>query len=109
MCKKPTSVSHSSTASEIISLDSGLRMDGLLAPDLWDVLIAVLCSSNSTKTPTSPAAGNCSRNHKFAEDFGDLITADHKVLCEGRESPNSHRYAVVVQDIATQWIESYLC
>ena len=28
MCKKQTSVSHSSTESEIISLDAGLRLDG---------------------------------------------------------------------------------
>ena len=35
MCKKQTSVSHSSTESEIISLDAGLRMDGSLALDLW--------------------------------------------------------------------------
>ena len=31
MCKKQTSVSHSSTESEIISLDTGLRLDGLPA------------------------------------------------------------------------------
>ena len=30
------------------------------------------------------------------ENFGDLITAD--------ESRNNHRYAVVVQDLATQWL-----
>ena len=30
-----------------------------------------------------------------AEHFGDLITADHKVLSEGCESRNNHRYAVV--------------
>ena len=42
-----------------------------------------------------------------AENFGDLITADHKVLSEGCESRNNHRYAVVVQDLATQWIQSY--
>ena len=30
MCKKQTSVSHSSTESEIVSLDAGLRMDDLL-------------------------------------------------------------------------------
>ena len=58
------SASHSSTDSEIISLDAGLRMDGLLALDLWDVVIEVSRSSNNTKTPTNPAAGNCSRNHK---------------------------------------------
>ena len=31
MCKKQTAVSHSSTESEIISLDAGLRMDGIPA------------------------------------------------------------------------------
>ena len=35
------------------------------------------------------------------------VIADHKVLSEGWESRNSHRYAVVVQDSATQWIQSY--
>ena len=37
-----------------------------------------------------------------AQIFGDLITADHKVLSEGCDSRNNHRYAVVVQDLATQ-------
>ena len=44
-----------------------------------------------------------------AENVGDLITADHKVLSENCESRNNHRYAVVVQDLATQWIQSYPC
>ena len=43
-----------------------------------------------------------------AEILGDLITAEHKILSEERESRNSHRYAVV-QDLATQWIQSYPC
>ena len=42
-----------------------------------------------------------------AENFGDLITADHKVLSDNCESRNNHRYAVVVQDLATQWIQAY--
>ena len=44
-----------------------------------------------------------------AENFGDLITADHKILREESESRNNHRYAVVVQDLATQWVQSYPC
>ena len=32
MCKKQTPVSHCSTESETISLNAGLRIDGLLAP-----------------------------------------------------------------------------
>ena len=42
MCKKQTSVSHSSTESEIISVDTGLRIDGLLALELWDLIVSVL-------------------------------------------------------------------
>ena len=41
MCKKQTSVSHCSTQSEIISLDAELRMDGLPALDLWEIVIEV--------------------------------------------------------------------
>ena len=46
MCKKQTSVSHSSTESEIISLDAGLRLDGIPALDLWDLIVAVLGNTN---------------------------------------------------------------
>ena len=42
-----------------------------------------------------------------AEIFGDLTTTDHEVLGEGCEPRHNHRYAVVVQDLATQWIQSY--
>ena len=44
-----------------------------------------------------------------ADNFGDLITADHKVLSDNCDSRNNHRYAVVVQDLATQWIQAYPC
>ena len=44
-----------------------------------------------------------------AENFGDLITSGHNVLSEGCESRNKHRFAVVVQDLVTQWIQSYPC
>ena len=43
------------------------------------------------------------------KNFGDLITADHKVLSEDCEFRNNHQYAVVVQDLATQCIESNPC
>ena len=44
-----------------------------------------------------------------AENFGDLITAGHKILSAGCESRNNHRNAIVVQDLAAQWIQSYPC
>ena len=41
--------------------------------------------------------------------FGDLITNYQKILGGVCESRNNHRHAVVVQDLATQWIQSYPC
>ena len=59
MCKKQTSVSHSSTESEIISLDTGLRLDGLPALELWDLIVSVLGNvprvSDSTGKPVIDA------------------------------------------------------
>ena len=44
-----------------------------------------------------------------AESSGDLIIADHNFLSEESESRNNLRHAVVVQDLATRWIQSYPC
>ena len=52
MCKKQTSVSHSSTESEIISLVAGLRLDGLPALELLDLIVSVL--GNMTQTTERP-------------------------------------------------------
>ena len=52
MFKKQTSVSRSSTESEIISLDTGLRLDGLLALELWDLIVSVF--GNMTQTTERP-------------------------------------------------------
>ena len=55
MCKKQTSVSHSSTESEIISLDTGLRFDGIPVLDLWDLIVSVLGNTIQTcERPESP-------------------------------------------------------
>ena len=48
MCKKQTSVAHITTESEIISLDAGLRLDGIPALDLWDLIVAVLGNTNQS-------------------------------------------------------------
>ena len=61
MCKKQTAVSHSSTESEIISLDTGLRLNGLPALELWDLIDSVL--------------GNVSR---VSDRFGKPESDDHK-------------------------------
>ena len=62
MCKKQTSVSHSSTESEIISLDARLRLDGIPALGLWDLIVEVL--------------GNTNQSHK---EQGDLLKNNREV------------------------------
>ena len=52
MCNKQTSVSHSSTDSETISLDAGLRSDGIPALDLWDLIVFVLGNTNQNHDRT---------------------------------------------------------
>ena len=62
-----------------------------------------------TKITRAPCRRRIGRVVPRAANFGDLIIADHKLLSEGCESRNNQRYAVVVQDLATQWIQSYPC
>ena len=61
MCRKQTSVSHSSTESEVTSLDAGLRIDGISSLDLWHLVFEVLHSSENipvreTRGETKPTA-----------------------------------------------------
>ena len=46
---------------------------------------------------------NRKRSILWSEKYGDLTTTEHKILNKRRESRNNHRYAVVVQVLATQW------
>ena len=69
MCKKQTAVSHSSTESEIISLDAGLRLDGIPALDLRDLIVSVL--------------GNTTQNHDRTErpvvSSGEISSPPHTI------------------------------
>ena len=57
-CKKQTSVSHSSTEAEIISLDAGLRMDGIHALTLLDLVIEMFHSvPNKIEQPKEELRG----------------------------------------------------
>ena len=60
-----------------------------------------------TKITRAPCTRRNGEAVPRAEKFGDLIAADHKVLSDNCESRNNHRYAVVVQDLATQWFQAY--
>ena len=66
-------------------------------------------SVKRTKITRAPCRRRNGEAVPRAVNFGDLITADHKVLSDNCESRNNHRYAVVVQDLATQWIQAFPC
>ena len=63
MCKKQTSVSHSSTESKIISLDAGLRLDGFHALDLWDLTVSVLGNTTQNHDRTGQPVVNGDKDH----------------------------------------------
>ena len=63
ICKKQTSVSHSSTESEIISLDAGLRLDGIPALDSWDLTVTVLGNHESEPKRTEVYHDTSGQNH----------------------------------------------
>ena len=64
MCKKRTAVSHSSTESEIISLDPGLRLDGLLALELWDLIVSVLGKISRVSDGSGQPDNDVHKRHK---------------------------------------------
>ena len=64
MCKKQTAVSHSSTESEIISLDTGLRLDGLPALELWDLIVSVLGNVSRVSDRSGIPESDDHKHHK---------------------------------------------
>ena len=64
MCKKQPAVSHSSTEAEIISLDTGLRLDGLSALELWDLIVSVLGNVSRVSDRSGQPENNVHKRHK---------------------------------------------
>ena len=64
MCKKQTAVSHSSTESEIISLDTGLRLDGLPALELWDLIVSVFGNVSRVSDRSGQPDNDVHKHHK---------------------------------------------
>ena len=64
MCKKQTAVSHSSTESDINSLDTGLRLDGLPALELWDLIVSVFGSVSQISDRTGRPVNDVKKHQK---------------------------------------------
>ena len=76
MCKKQTSVSHCSTESEIISLDAGLRTDGIPALDLSDLILAVLHGNTYQNDQVRGDPKKSPTRKKIHGKIGDLNNVD---------------------------------
>ena len=68
MCKKQTAVSHSSTESEIISLNTGLRLDGLPALELWDLIVSVFRSVSQISDRSGQPDNDVNKSQKISKE-----------------------------------------
>ena len=74
MCKKQTAVSHSSTESEIISLDTGL---GLPALELWDLIVSVLGNVSRVSDRSGQPDNDVHKRHKSQKKIDVMEDIDY--------------------------------
>ena len=90
MCKKQTSVLHSSTESEIISLDAGLRLDGIPALGLWDLIVSVL--RNTIQTHEGPGRPVVSDKNQRSQGTTNVL---NHIDCVASNVQSSHQEALL--------------
>ena len=76
MCKKQTAVSHSSTESEIISLDTGLRLDGLPALELWDLIVSVFGNISHVSDRSGQPDNDVHKHHESHNNIDAINDID---------------------------------
>ena len=87
MCKKQTAVSHSSTESEIISLDAGLRLDGIPALDLWDLTVLVFGNTNQNHDRTEQPVVGSNTSHAPSQQSRGMINVLNNIVCVSLKRP----------------------
>ena len=85
MCKKQTSVSHSSTESETISLDTGLRLDGLPV-ELWDLIVSVFGNISHISDRTGQPVNGKNKFHDKIDAMKDIDSVFSNVQSASREA-----------------------
>ena len=94
----PAHISHDSDSERPAKVETKSRKHSFETRFPKDRNCDVFLRTETTRAPCRRRTGEALPR---AEKFRDLVTTDHKVLNEGSESRNNHRYAVVVQDLAT--------
>ena len=93
MCKKQTSVSHSSTESEIISLDTGLRLDGLPALELWDLVVSLFGNISHVSDSTGQPVNGKNKSHNKIDVVHDIDSVPSNA-----QSASRHALVYVFED-----------
>ena len=96
MCKKQTAVSHSSTESETISLDTGLRLDGLFALELLDLIVYVLGNNSRVSDRSGQLDDDVHKRHKSQKKI-DVIK-DIDVVLSNVQSAGQEASLYVFED-----------
>ena len=86
MCKKQTAVSHSSTESEIISLDTGLRLDGVPALELWDLIVSVLGNISRISDRTGKLVNGEDKSYNKIDAMKDIDSVPSNVQSARQEA-----------------------
>ena len=86
MCKKQTSVSRSSAESEIISLDAGLRLDGIPALDFWDLIVSVLGNISHVSDGTGQPVNGKNKSCNKIDVVHDIDSVPSNVQSASREA-----------------------
>ena len=95
MCKKKTSVSHSSTESEIMPLDAGLRLDGIPALDLWDLIVFVLGNTSQIPDRSRQPVVNGDKDHGSNKRSQGMINVLNNIDCVPSNVQFSHQEALL--------------
>ena len=95
MCKKKTTTSHSSTESEIISLDAGLRLDGIPALDLWDLIVLVLGNTAQNHDRTGQPVVGRNTSHEPSQQSRGVINVLDNVDLVPSNVPFLHQEALL--------------
>ena len=91
VCKKQGAVSHSSTEAEVIALDAALRLEGLSALMLWDIVIEVLRPEKNHQNKKSLALGDQSQKQptqglmRLSQDSSGMVRPQSSVELLVRE------------------------
>ena len=85
-----TAVSHSSTESEIISLNAGLRLGGLLALELGDLIVSVVGSVSHVFERSGQPDHDVHKHHKPQKRINEDNEAVIKMIIKARSRTVRH-------------------